>query len=59
MYVGVLLLETHQRRNSSRMQHAGRYDLAPCQHVTFFSFFFHCIENCLAEHYFPPELSVR
>lgn len=39
-YVGVLLLERHRRRNSSRMQHAGRYDLAPCQHVTLFLFFF-------------------
>lgn len=37
-YVGVLLLETRRRRKSSRMQHAGHYDLAPCQHVTFFFF---------------------
>lgn len=55
-YVGVLLLERHRRRNSSRMQHAGRYDLAPCQHVTLFLFFFfhYGEQTCLAEHFSPP-----
>lgn len=51
-YVGVLLLETHRRRNSSRMQHAGHYDLAPCQHVTLFLSLYR-EQTCLAEHFSP------